>query len=273
MNILQAIILGIIQGLTEFLPISSSAHLVLVPYLLNWHFPADLVLPFDTLVQLGTLVAVIVYFWKDLWTIITAWVKTLLAGKPFSDPDARLGWYLILATIPAGLLGITIKKLVEAAFQSALATALFLFVTAAILLIAERISKRTRPLTDLNWKDALIIGVGQAIAIFPGISRSGATISTGLARNFERTSAARFSFLMSIPVMLAAGLLEGKDLIGMSNLASYLPLIAIGFIFAAVVGYFSIRWVLAFLTTNSLKYFAFYCMAFGALVLVVYALR
>jgi undecaprenyl-diphosphatase len=270
MNLFQALILGIVQGLTEFLPVSSSAHLVIVPFLLGWKFPAAEVLPFDVLVQLGTLAAVIVYFWSDLWQIVVAFVQGLLKGKPFADEHARLGWFLILATIPAGVFGLLIKKYIDQAFQSVVATGLFLLVTAALLLVAERLGKRNRPLNQFTWVDALWMGVAQAIAVFPGVSRSGATISGGLARNLERGAAARFSFLMSIPVMLAAGALELKDVFQTPGLTALLPAIVVGFVAAAVVGYFSIRWLLNFVITHSLRAFSVYCAALGVLVVFIY---
>jgi len=273
MSLLEAIILGIVQGLTEFLPVSSSAHLVLVPFLLGWNLPEEHVFIFDVLVQLGTLLAVIFYFWSDLLTIITGFVRALLRGKPFSDPTARIGWYLILATIPAGLFGLLVKDQVEQAFNSPVATAIFLFVTAGLLLFSERMGKRTRSLGDITWKDALWIGAAQALAIFPGVSRSGSTIAGGISRDFERPAAARFAFLMAIPIMLAAGLLAGIDLVSTPNLGSFLPIIAAGFITSAIVGYLSIRWLLSYLVRHSLNVFAYYCIAIATLSLIIYAIR
>lgn len=273
MTLLEAILLGIVQGLTEFLPISSSAHLVLVPYLLNWQLDQQVVFVFDVLVQMGTLLAVIVYFRADLWKIIRAWVGGLARRQPFADADARLGWYLILATIPAGVFGLLIKDMVEAAFTSPLATALFLLITAVLLLVAERIGRRARSLSEMSWKDALVIGAFQAVSVFPGISRSGSTIAGGMTRHLDRRSAARFSFLMSIPVMLAAGLLAMLDLMDIPNLTEFLPLMVAGFISAGVVGYLSIRWLLAFLTRRPLTAFAVYCVAFSAVVVGVTFLR
>jgi undecaprenyl-diphosphatase len=267
MSIFQAIILGIVQGLTEYLPISSSAHLVIVPYLLGWTFPADQVFPFDVLVQLGTLLAVIIYFWKDLWIIIKSWVTCLVKRQPFAEQDARMGWYLILATIPAGILGMLLKNQVESIFQNPIGTASFLLVTAVFLIIAERFGKRSRKFATIDWKDALWIGVWQAVSIFPGISRSGSTISGGMTRNLERSSAARFSFLMSVPVMLAASAVSIFDLRKVSNLSNFwLPLV-IGFVVAAVVGYFSIRWLLSFVARRPLYIFSIYCAAFGVMTL------
>ena len=272
MTFIQALILGIIQGLTEFLPISSSAHLVIAPFILGWTFPEQQVLPFDVLVQLGTLLAVIIYFWADLWAIIKAFILGLVKLKPFADPLARQGWLLILASIPAGLAGLLLKKAVDQAFQSVVITGVFLLVTALFLTAAEWIGKRRRSLETLNWLDAVLMGVGQALAIFPGISRSGATMSAGLARDLDRTAAARFSFLMSIPIMLAAGAVEIKDVLDIPGLSGTLPMIGVGFIAAAIVGYFSIRWLLRFITTHSLRPFAVYCAGLGLLVIILYVI-
>lgn len=273
MSLLQSIILGIIQGLTEFLPISSSAHLVLVPYLLNWKIPESQIFPFDVLVQLGTLVAVIIYFWPDLWAIIKAFFRGILLRKPFEDQQSRLGWFLILASVPAAFSGMLLKDKVEAAFNSAVATAIFLIVTAAMLVLAEVLGKRSRKLNQFNWLDALIMGLFQAVSIFPGVSRSGSTISGGMMRHLDRQSAARFSFLMSIPVMLGAGLVSVKDLLEVPDLSSFLPVMAIGFVTAGVVGYLSIHWLLSFLGKRSLYSFAIYCVLLAALVLGVSAIR
>ncbi len=268
MTILQAILLGIVQGLTEFLPISSSAHLVLVPYLAGWQFPAEQIFTFDVLVQMGTLVAVIIYFWKDLVKILGAWVQGLVQKKPFAEADARLGWYLILATVPAGIGALLFKDLVESAFNSPLATGLFLFITALLLVLAEVAGTQKRTLTEMTWKDALWIGCFQLIALLPGVSRSGSTISAGMTRQFNRADAGRFSFLMSIPVMLAAGLLSVLDLLEMPNLSQFLPVLVAGFISAAIVGYLSIAWFLSFLRKQSLYGFAIYCTLLAVLVVL-----
>lgn len=273
MSILQAILLGIIQGLTEFLPISSSAHLVLAPYLLGWKLPESEVFVFDVLVQMGTLVAVIIYFWRDLWTVIREFVQGLVRRKPFESEGARLGWFLILATIPAGLAGLLVKDAVEAAFGSPAVTAVFLLVTAALLTAAEWIGKRSRSAQHFNWVDALVMGLFQALSIFPGVSRSGATISGGMMRSLDRPTAARFSFLMSVPVMLAAGLMASLDL-GSSGIgAKFLPQVIAGVVTAGVVGYLSIHWLLRFLTHRPLYVFAIYAAILGLIVLFVYSSR
>ena len=273
MTFIQAIILGIVQGLTEYLPISSSAHLVLTPFFLGWDIPSEQIFPFDVLVQVGTLVAVFAYFWKDILSIVAAVLKGLWERKPFAEPQARLGWNIVVASVPAGIIGLLLKDQVEQAFHSVVATALFLFVTAALLLLAEALGNRQRSMDGLNWKDALWIGLAQALAIFPGVSRSGATIAGSMTRNLQRRDAGRFSFLMSIPPMLAAGFLSLLEL--PANLAhgSYLWVLLAGFLTAAVVGYLSIYWLLRFLERHSLKVFAYYCIAVGLITLIVaYAL-
>jgi len=273
MTILQAIILGIIQGLTEFLPVSSSAHLVLTPYLLGWKIPPQEAFIYDVLVQVASLAAVIAYFWTDLMTILRAWLTGLFQGKPFADPQARLGWLLILATIPAGLAGLLVKHLVEQAFTSPVATASFLLVTAATLAAAEYFSRQKREMEQLNWKDALWIGLAQAVAIFPGISRSGATISAGMACGLKRPASARFAFMMSIPIMLAAGLLAGLDMVKGSGVMSKLPVFIPGLVASAIVSYFAIRWLLKYLAQHSLYFFAIYCATLGSLVLIINLVR
>jgi undecaprenyl-diphosphatase len=269
MTILQALILGFVQGITEFLPISSSGHLVLVPALFGWQIPQEQIFPFDVLVQLGTLVAVIIYFWKDLWLIITAVISGLLHKKPFETQQAKLGWFIVLATIPAVIAGVLIKDIVESAFNSTLATALFLFLTAAILYLSEIKGHQQKTNEDMTWKNAIMIGFFQVLAIFPGVSRSGSTIGGSIFLNFKRKEAARFSFLMSIPVMIGAGVFSFPDLLRIPDLNSFLPSMIIGFLAAMIVGYASIHWLLKFLTRHSLRGFAFYCVAAGFLGLMI----
>jgi undecaprenyl-diphosphatase len=269
MTILQAVILGIVQGLTEFLPVSSSAHLVLVPYFLGWHIPQEQVFPFDVLVQVGTLLAVIIYFRKDLYMIIKAMVSSLAKGKPFEVGVNRLGWLIILASVPAGVVGILLKDTVEKSFQSPLITGLFLLGTAILLVAAEYFKHSERDLDDIGTRDSLWIGITQALSIFPGISRSGATISGGMSRHIRRESAARFSFLMAVPIMAAAGLLSILDLLSLPNLQDFLPVMAIGLITSFVIGYLAIHWLLGYLKSHSLRPFALYCFSLGAIAIIL----
>ncbi len=273
MTLIQSIILGIVQGLTEFLPISSSGHLVIVPYLLNWHVPLQDAFIFDVLVQLGTLLAVIVYFRKDLYAVIVAVFRGLLHRQPFSDPMARLGWFLVLATIPAVIAGFFFKDLVERAFSSPLAAGLLLLGTAALLVTAELVGKRSRQIESITWLDSLLIGLFQVVSLLPGISRSGSTISGGMIRSLDRPSAARFSFLMSIPVMIGAGILAIVDLFSMPNYTGQIPTLVAGFITAAIVGYLAIRWLLSYLSKRSLYIFAAYSVIVPVTVVIFYLAR
>ncbi len=267
MTVIQSILLGILQGLTEFLPISSSGHLVIMPYLLGWDIPADQSFSFDVLVQLGTLVAVIIYFRKDIADIFKGLGADIKAKKLGSTVQSKIGWFIILATIPAGIAGLLIKDAIESAFGNPHAVALFLFGTAALLVLAEVIGKKKREVENMRWFDALWIGVFQIFSLFPGVSRSGSCIAGGMTRNFDRKSASSFSFLMAIPIMLAAGLLSVFDLFDIPNLSSFLPVLLIGFAAAGVVGYLAIAWLMKFVQNHSLYVFAGYCVFLGAAVL------
>lgn len=266
---MQSIILGVIQGLTEFLPISSSGHLVLVPAFFHWDIPDNIAFIFDVLVQIATLIGVIAYFWSDLIKIIISFVKSILGKASWQAEDSRLGWLIIIATIPAGILGIIFKDMVEAAFNSPRAVGVFLIITALILMVAERIGKLNREIKMMNWKDALIIGCFQAFSIFPGISRSGSTICGGMVQQLHRREAARFSFLISIPIMLSAGLLESIKLIQLPNFSQLLPVFIPGFIVSGITGYISIHWLLKFLSKNRLDIFSIYLIILGVIALVI----
>lgn len=271
MTIVQAILLGIIQGLTEFLPISSSAHLVILPSFFNWDLNAREMFIFNVLVQNGTLVAVIVYFWKDLWDIIREFFIQLRRRTPFASHEARLGWLLIIATLPAGLAGLFLEDFVEQTFSSPLFAGIALILTAVLMILGERISLNLGDTHDITIIDAIFMGVMQSLALFPGISRSGATISGGMMRHLRRESAGQFSFLMSIPIMLAAGGLSSYRMVTeITNLGQFLPLMAIGFLTAMVVGYIAIRWLLKFLVNHSLVYFSVYCFILGAVTILVW---
>ncbi len=269
MTVIQSIILGIVQGLTEFLPISSSGHLVIVPFLLEWDIPPNEAFVFDVLVQVATLIAVVAFFWKDFYVILRGVTRGLKRKQPFETQPARLGWFIMLSTIPAVIAGLLLKDTVEMAFTNPAMTSIALFATAILLIIAERVGKRQRILGSLTWLDALIIGLYQTLALFPGLSRSGSTIAGGMTRDLDRPTAARFSFLMAVPIMLAAGLLATLDLLAIPNLANILPVFIPGFIAAAVVGYLAIGWLLSFLTRYSLYYFSAYCVIVGLIVLIV----
>jgi undecaprenyl-diphosphatase len=270
MDLFQAFILGLVQGATEYIPVSSSAHLVLVPWLLGW---PDATFEFEILVQLGTLVGVFVFFRQDIITIATAVVRAILQGKPFGTFEARLGWLVVIATIPAVVIGLLFKDLFAAAYSAPVFAGGLLVFTAALLIVAERFGSRERQLEELGWLDAVIIGFWQVAAMFPGISRSGATISGAVLKGFTRDSAARFSFLMSIPVLLGAGVIATLDLLETDTLAGQLPAISVGFVAAAVSGYLCIRWLLGYLQRHSLYVFAYYCIGVAILTVVVALVR
>jgi len=268
MTLFQAAILGIVQGLTEFLPVSSSGHLVLVPHFLGWDLSGREAFVFDVLVQWGTLFAVFVYFRHDLAAITGHFVRCLVQGRPLADAEARLGWQIILATIPAVVAGLLFKDAIETAFDSARATGIFLLGTAGLLVVAETLGRRSRSMATLGWLDAWWIGCSQVLALLPGISRSGATIAGGMTRHLDREAAARFSFLMSVPVMLGAGILALRDLASLQSMDSMLLPLAVGFCTALVSGYLAIRWLLAYLMHHSLYGFAVYCLAAGVLAIM-----
>ena len=264
MTIIHAILLGIIQGLTEFIPVSSTAHLLLGQRLLG--LPAnDEMFSFLVIIQLGTLISVFAFYWQDLLSIIKATLNFR-----HSTPERNLGIYIILATIPALLAGYLLKDAVETIFrQPMLQASIRLFAAAALLTLAEWLTSKNRSLDSMTWLDALLIGVMQIIAIFPGASRSGTTISAGMFRGFDRPSAARFAFLMSVPILLAAGGYEMLDVLQMQNLSGFLPLLAVGFITAAIVGWFAIKWLIDYLSKRSLYVFAVYCAVLGSIVFLL----
>jgi len=270
MTIIQAFLLGIIQGLTEFIPVSSTAHLLIGQRIFG--LPADdAMFSFLVLVQIGTIVSLFIYFWEDLISILVDTFKNLSGVRDIQalPANAKTGWYIVIATIPALLAGYLLKDAVEGLFRLPLLEAAIRLFSAAILLtLAEWLTRKDRELDSMNWPDALVVGLFQIIAVFPGASRSGSTISGGMFRGFDRPSAARFAFLMSVPVMLAAGAYEMLDVIRMPGLAEFLPVLAVGFLTAAVVGWFAVRWLLRYLEGHSLYVFSAYCAVVGTIVLV-----
>jgi undecaprenyl-diphosphatase len=263
MNIFYALLLGIIEGLTEFIPVSSTAHMLIVQKILN--IPSDPgMFAFLILVQIGPLVALLVYFWKDFWAMIKAFF-----ARPFSTQDNKMAWYIIIATIPAGIAGVLLKDVVQGLFQNPLMEAAIRLFTAAILLfLAEYFGKRSRNLDSITWLDALIIGLFQVLAVFPGSSRSGSTIPGGMLRNFDRPSATRFAFLMAAPIMLAAGGYESLSVLKSHILHTILAPLAVGFVVAAIIGWLSIRWLINYVSKHSLYVFAGYCAIVAALCVV-----
>jgi undecaprenyl-diphosphatase len=274
MNIVQALILGIVQGATEFIPISSSGHLVLVPWLLNWPEPG---LVFDTIVHWGTLVAVLAIFWHDIVALARAWASSLVernpsgraSGRSLDQTEARLAWLIIVGTLPAALIGFVWEDFFESLFGSPGGVAALLLVTGAILALSERLGKRQRSMSELNWLDSVLIGLAQSLAIAPGISRSGATIAMGLLRGVKREAAARFSFLLATPIIFGAGLLQLVELLQAGTGGVQLPSLIIGFLAAAISGYLCIRFLLAYLQQGRLYVFAAYCWLAGTVSLAI----
>jgi undecaprenyl-diphosphatase len=265
-SLFQALVLGIVQGATEFLPISSSGHLVLLPAFLGWDSPP---LVFDTTVHLATLLAVIAVFWSDVCGLVTGWWRGLWRGRPFQTTESRLAWYVILGTVPGILVGFFLEETFESLFASPHTVGYFLLVTALLLVLAEILGRRRRELTTITWLDSLLIGIGQAAAIAPGISRSGATIGVGMFLGMTREAAARFSFILSIPIIAGAGISQLVTLASHGGVSVQAPELIVGFLAAAVCGYAAIRLFLAFLRKRPLYIFAVYCVALGITGLVI----
>jgi undecaprenyl-diphosphatase len=273
MSLFQAFVLGVVQGLTEFLPISSSAHLAIVPWLAGWQLEPRAAFLFDVLVQVGTLLPLLVVFRDDLIRMAGALLRALRGRERPWSPDARLGAWVLVATIPAAVIGLLVKDRVEAAFSDLRAVFVFLMFTSLLLFLGERLARRVKALSQLTAVDAVRVGLAQAVALFPGISRSGATMSAGRALGLARPDAARFSFLMAIPALAGAGLIAGMDLFSTRGFADWLLPIAVGFVTSAIVGYVAIRWLLRYLATRTLYPFAVYCLALGVAGLILSALR
>jgi len=265
MDPLLALFLGVVQGLTEFLPVSSSGHLVLLPALLGWSRPP---LVFETTVHLGTLLALLAVFWREVGRLLVAWGKGIGRGRPLGTAESRLAWWILLGTLPALVAGVLLEERFEI-LNTPHYAGIFFLVTAGLLLLAELLGRRRRPLEELTWLDSLLIGLAQAAALLPGLSRSGATISTGMWTHLKREAAARFSFLLSLPVVAGAGLLKLWELgRGGGGEAQALPLL-LGFAAAALCGFAAIRFLLAYVRRRPLYPFAAYCLLIGLLALLL----
>lgn len=258
MTISQAMVYGIIQGLGEFLPISSSAHLIIAPWLFGWKDPG---LSFDVALHLGTLVAVVIFFWKD-WFVLA---RAALGGQ--KSIEAKLFWYLVIATIPGAIIGKALEGTAESAFRNPLLIGIMLIVMGIILYIVDRIGRKELHIEDVRFGNSFLIGMSQAIAIIPGVSRSGITMSTGLLLGLTRESAARFSFLLSVPIILGAGLLKIKDLL--HTQVQIVPF-SVGIITSAIVGLLSIKFLLEYLKNKGFGIFVWYRIIIGLLVIFIY---
>lgn len=269
MTFFQSFILGVVQGLTEFIPVSSTAHLLIGQTLLD--IPANgRIFSFNVIIQLGTLVALVLFFWEDLWSILRDFLAGIRNRRPFDTHNSLVGWLVIVATIPALVVGFFLRNVMDILFSDPiLVAAIRLLVSAVLLGAVEYFGRHERNLESASWADALVVGVFQVLAIFPGASRSGSTIAGGVLRGFDRPSAARLAFLMSVPILIAAGAYESLRVIEMPGTREFLPYLAVGFTTAAVIGWLSIKWLLGFLQMHSLYVFAAYCAVVGSICLVI----
>lgn len=263
---LQAIILGISQGLTEFLPISSTAHTLIVSRLLGWPDPGA---AFTAVTQVGTELAVVIYFRNDIARILKAWSASLTKVDQRSNPDAKMGWYVIIGTIPIGIAGLTFKSSIETTARNLWLVAGSLIVMGILLGLADRYARHTKSEVDLNTKNAVFFGLGQALALIPGVSRSGATITAGLVMGFKRDVAARYSFLLAIPAVFASAALTAGD-IAKDDFVNW-PATIVATVVAFVVGYFVIAGLMRYLQTRTFLPFVIYRIALGTLLLVLLA--
>ena len=264
MTFIEAIILGIIQGATEFLPVSSSGHSILVPAVFGLSQPT---LGMSVVAHLGTLLAVVIYFYGDLWQIVTITLKSIQERQLMAYPESRLAWYIVLGSLPAAVAGLLLEDWLANIFTNPHWAAVFLIGTAVTLIIGERLLSGHKQLADMTWLDALIIGLFQALALLPGMSRSGSTIMAGLTRGLNRELAARYSFLMSVPIIFGAGILQLPDVLS-GNLSVGSSILVATFITSAIVGYLCIRFLMSWLRQRNLHPFAVYCATFGLLFLL-----
>lgn len=263
---LQAIVLGISQGLTEFLPISSTAHTLVVSRLLGWPDPGA---AFTAVTQVGTELAVVIYFRNDIARILKAWFASLTKVDQRSNPDAKLGWYVIIGTIPIGVAGLTFKSSIETTARNLWLVAASLIFMGVLLGLADRYAKHTKSETDINTKNAILFGLGQALALIPGVSRSGATITAGLAMGYKRDVAARYSFLLAIPAVFASAALTAGD-IASDDFVNW-PATIVATIVAFVVGFVVIAGLMKYLQTRTFLPFVIYRVALGSVLLVLLA--
>ena len=264
-DLLKAVILGTIQGLTEFLPISSSAHIRIFSEFFGWGDPGA---AFTAVIQIGTELAVLIFFRKDIWRIATMWLKSLVKPEYRGHLDARMGWYIIIGSLPIVVLGVLLKDVIETDFRSLWLIATMLVVLGVVLGVADRIGRTDRTIKQLNVQHAVLFGAAQACALIPGVSRSGATISMGRFLGYEREAAARYAFLLAIPAVVGAGLFELKDIPNGDNAYGWGPTI-VATVVSFVVGYATIAWLLRYVSTHSYLPFVIYRISLGVLVLVL----
>jgi undecaprenyl-diphosphatase len=266
-DLLKAVFLGTLQGLTEFLPISSSAHLRIFPELLGWGDPGA---AFTAVIQIGTELAVLVYFRKDIWRIGSTWVKSLFRAEYRGHLDSRMGWYIIIGSMPIVILGIFLKDTIEQDFRNLWLIGTTLIVLGVILGIADRVSANNKRIKDVSLRDALLMGAAQSLALIPGVSRSGATISMGRFLGFEREAATRYAFLLAIPAVVGAGLFELKEIPNGDNAYGVGPTV-VATVVSFLIGYAAIAWLLRYVSTNSYLPFVIYRIGLGTLTIALVA--
>jgi undecaprenyl-diphosphatase len=266
-DFLQAVVLGVIQGLTEFLPISSSAHLRIFPELFGWGDPGA---AFTAVVQIGTELAVLIYFWRDIWRIASTWLKSLFRPEYRGQLDARMGWFIILGSVPIVILGIALKDTIETEFRSLWIIGTMLIVMGIVLGIADKVGSTEKTLKQLTLRDAIFMGLAQALALIPGVSRSGATLSMGRFLGYDRETATRYAFLLAIPAVIGAGVFQLKDIPNGENLYGWGPTI-VATVVSFIVGYAAIAWLLRYVTTHSYTPFVIYRIVLGVATLALVA--
>lgn len=263
MNWIEAIILGLVQGLTEFLPISSSAHLRIVGEFLPG--AADPGAAFTAITQIGTELAVLIYFWRDITQIITQWCRAIVGKVSHSDPDVRMGWLIIVGSIPIGVLGLLFEDSIDTSFRSLWLVATMLIIFGVILAMADTWGKQMKPIRRLSWRDGILYGFAQALALIPGVSRSGGTITMGLALGYTRPAAARYAFLLAVPAVFASGLYKlARSISAPDPTAAYgMSETIVATIVAFLVGYVIIAWLMRFISNNSFMIFVWYRIVLG----------
>lgn len=266
MGLLESVVLGVAQGLTEFLPISSTAHLRILPEFFNWGDPGA---GFTAVVQLGTMLAILVYFWRELTHVTVAWFKGLWDKSVRQSLEYRLGWYLILATIPVGVFGLIFSDQIETGARNLWVIGTTLIVLALVLYAAEKFGTRHREEEELNTTDAVVVGTAQALALIPGASRSGTTITAGLFRGLNREAAARFSFLLSVPAVVLSGVYEAAKGGDKEHPTPGVGITGIAVLFAFVVGLASIHWLMKWLSHHSTYVFIYYRIGLGLLLFLL----
>jgi undecaprenyl-diphosphatase len=265
MDYFQAVVLGVVEGLTEFLPVSSTGHLTITEKLLGLQVDDPAVTAYTAVIQMGAILAVVVYFWTDIWRIAKAWVTGLFKPELRGQRDHRMGWYIIVGSLPIGVVGLAAKDLITGPLRSLWVVAGALILWSAVMLYAEKRGRQTREEKDLTMRDAVLVGLMQCVALVPGVSRSGATISTGLLVGLDRVAATRLSFFLSIPALMAAGIYELPDALGGDiGLGQALVGTAVSF----VVAYASVAWLLKFVSGNSIGKFVPYRVALGVVLIV-----